>query len=144
MINSRHSTGALYLTICNNPRNIRFKRIETTLLSAFLGEPLKEALNYLLEPTVTAFSKLYRGEHDLFLSCQKIDHLIHIGRYFNVTGMQAQKLVHTHLHLNCSNLPASRKAVGLAGATCEDFMCPFYKCTVSSLQDPDSYNPSSS
>ncbi|KAF7347283.1 hypothetical protein MVEN_01483500 [Mycena venus] len=61
--NACHSTGALYATICNNPRQIRFLWEETILLMMFPGphEPTQDQWNNVMEICVKHFQKLYAG-----------------------------------------------------------------------------------
>ena len=61
---SIHSTGAMYATIINNPRAIRFLCEETILICVVPGprEPSLEQLNYILEPFVQDVHILYGGE----------------------------------------------------------------------------------
>ncbi|KAJ7488716.1 hypothetical protein B0H11DRAFT_1620205, partial [Mycena galericulata] len=58
-----HSTGALYATICNNPRHIRNLREETILLMMFPGpfEPTSDQWNNVIDICVKHFQKLYNG-----------------------------------------------------------------------------------
>ena len=60
---SSHSTGALYLTLCNNPRNIRFLREETELLMALPGplEPSLEEMNNVMDLFVDHMYALGKG-----------------------------------------------------------------------------------
>lgn len=59
----KYSTGAIYLSIVNNPRAIRFLSEETILFSALPGphEPTVEQLNNVLEILVEKVLRLYRG-----------------------------------------------------------------------------------
>ncbi|KAF7372033.1 hypothetical protein MVEN_00061600 [Mycena venus] len=63
-----HSTGALYATVCNNPRGIRFLREETSLLVIFpgLSEPMQEQYNNIMDIVVEHFKKLptHRADPD--------------------------------------------------------------------------------
>lgn len=60
---SSYSAGAIYATICNNPRAVRFLREETILVCIIPGpsEPSLEQLNYILEPLTEDISRLYSG-----------------------------------------------------------------------------------
>ncbi|TFK57760.1 hypothetical protein BDN72DRAFT_751677, partial [Pluteus cervinus] len=60
----KHSTGAVYLTLCNNPRGIRYLREETALVLVIPGpaEPSLEQLNECLKFLVCGFQKLYVGK----------------------------------------------------------------------------------
>lgn len=59
-----YSVGAVYITICNNPRGVRFRREETILYCVLPGptEPTTEQLNSILRPLIAELHKLYRGE----------------------------------------------------------------------------------
>ena len=59
-----HSTGAIYVTILNNPRAKRFLPQETILYCVIPGphEPTLEQLNYITEPLVDELQRLERGE----------------------------------------------------------------------------------
>lgn len=54
MKRGHHSTGAMYLIICNNPRAKRYLREETILVCVMPGptEPSLEQMNYVLDPMV--------------------------------------------------------------------------------------------
>lgn len=58
-----HSTGALYLTICNNPRALRYLR-EETILALVLPppEPTVQQLNEALRFCIQDLKALYNGQ----------------------------------------------------------------------------------
>ena len=60
----RYSVGAIYATICNNPRAKRFLMEETILLAIIPGpdEPSLEQLNAVLEPFATEARAMYSGQ----------------------------------------------------------------------------------
>ncbi|KIP04677.1 hypothetical protein PHLGIDRAFT_120505 [Phlebiopsis gigantea 11061_1 CR5-6] len=62
MKSGTHSSGAIYITILNNPRERRFRREETILVCMIPGpnEPSKEELNFVLEPLAQELLKLSR------------------------------------------------------------------------------------
>ena len=64
----KHSTGAVYVTVLNNPREKRFRREETILACVIPGphEPSLEELNFVLEPLTEELSKLEIGN---FIFC---------------------------------------------------------------------------
>lgn len=70
-----YSVGAVYITVCNNPRSVRFRREETLLYCVLPGplEPTTEQLNRLLAPLLNELHKLYDGAlfdlHDIYLIC---------------------------------------------------------------------------
>lgn len=59
----KYSVGAIYATICNNPRSKRFLREETILLAVIPGpeEPSLEHMNYVLEPFIAEAHRMYQG-----------------------------------------------------------------------------------
>ncbi len=59
----KYSVGAIYCTVCNNPRSKRFLREETILLAIIPGpdEPSLEALNPVLEVFALEAKELYQG-----------------------------------------------------------------------------------
>ncbi|KAI0761013.1 hypothetical protein BD413DRAFT_495917 [Trametes elegans] len=59
----KYSVGAIYATICNNPRSKRFLCEETILLAVIPGpeEPSLERLNTILEPFIAEALHMYRG-----------------------------------------------------------------------------------
>ncbi|OSD03378.1 hypothetical protein PYCCODRAFT_1365629 [Trametes coccinea BRFM310] len=120
-----YSVGAIYLTICNNPRSKRFLPEETMLLAVIPGpeEPSLEQLNSILEIFVPELLELYNG----------ID--------VRVPGEEQPALVHGCLIANASDLPAARKASGLRGHTSKWFMCPVCKQPLHSLTDPRCFDP---
>lgn len=58
-----YSVGAVYITICNNPRSVRFRREETLLYCVIAGptEPTTEHLNKILGHLHAELHKLYNG-----------------------------------------------------------------------------------
>ena len=61
----KHSSGALYVTICNTPREKRFRREETILAAVIPGphEPSLEQLNNVIRPFVDDVLQLHQGEY---------------------------------------------------------------------------------
>lgn len=61
----RYSCGAMYATILNNPRQVRFHREETILVCVIPGphEPSLEQLNAVIEPFVEDMLVLGNGKH---------------------------------------------------------------------------------
>ena len=68
-----YSTGAVYVTILNNPRCKRFLPQETMLYCVIPGphEPTSEQLNSLTEPLFREFQELYKGEHAVCVEGRK-------------------------------------------------------------------------
>ncbi|KAJ2970782.1 hypothetical protein NUW54_g12655 [Trametes sanguinea] len=120
-----YSVGAIYLTICNNPRSKRFLPEETLLLAVIPGpdEPSLEELNSVFEIFIPELLELYNG----------ID--------VRVPGEEQPALVHGCLVANASDLPAARKASGLRGHTAKWFMCSVCKQPLHSLTDPRCFDP---
>lgn len=63
MKRGNYSVGAIYLTVCNNPRSKRFLREETFLLAIIPGpdEPSLEELNHILDVFIPELLELYNG-----------------------------------------------------------------------------------
>ncbi|KAH9839027.1 uncharacterized protein C8Q71DRAFT_893893 [Rhodofomes roseus] len=127
MKKSRHSTGAIYVTICNNPRHIRFLRLETILVCTLPGphEPSLEQLNHVLEPLVEEVIELGNGT---YMACKR-----HIP---SIHGFDDRQLIHGGLYANVSDLPASRKAAGLRGPTSKEYTCTYCYLSFDALTDP--------
>ncbi|TFK63271.1 hypothetical protein BDN72DRAFT_803396 [Pluteus cervinus] len=121
----KHSTGAVYLTLCNNPRGIRYLREETALVLVIPGphEPSLEQMNECLKFIVRGFSRLYKG----------VD--------FHVYGYEDKIPSHSFVLNDVSDLPASRKAAGLAAHNSKAFMCPCCRTPHSLLSDPRCFAP---
>ncbi|KAJ7603249.1 hypothetical protein DFH06DRAFT_1114701 [Mycena polygramma] len=121
-----HSTGALYATVCNNPRSIRALWEETMLLMVFPGphEPTSEQYNNIMAICVKHFQDLYNGKN------------------FHVHGKAEPELFHVQIASDVSDLPASRKTSGLLSYTSKYFMCDHCDATFYSLVDPDTFNSS--
>ncbi|KAL1740203.1 hypothetical protein HDZ31DRAFT_85553 [Schizophyllum fasciatum] len=103
--NGCHSAGALYTTILNNPRGVRYLREETQLSMMFPGPH---------EPTLKQFNNVLR-------------------EYKDDLALLYDELVHAMIHMDVSDLPASRKTSGLAACTAISFMCPLCPATFHSL-----------
>jgi hypothetical protein len=138
---SSHSSGALYLTLCNNPRNICYIREETILLMAIPGpiEPSLDEMNNIMEPVVEDFLDLGKGMSSDF-STHYNTHTC-TGAQFRVHGHEQREIAHCQLQANVSDLPASRKVSGLAGHMSKHFMCPFCEMPFYRLVDPNCYDP---
>ncbi|KAI0062605.1 hypothetical protein BV25DRAFT_1915767 [Artomyces pyxidatus] len=123
--NRKYSTGAVYLTICNNPRSKCFLPEETILLCVIPGphEPSLTQLNYIIEPIVKQILKLYNGV------------------YMRVHGKENLQEIHGTLYVDASDLPASRKIAGLLAPTAEKFMCHVCTQRFSSLVCSDCFDP---
>ncbi|KAK7039964.1 hypothetical protein R3P38DRAFT_3350014 [Favolaschia claudopus] len=119
-----HSTGAMYATVCNNPRGIRNLREETMLLLMFPGprEPNSEQYNNAMEIPVRHFKRLYNGVP------------------LNVHGKPAKEPFHVQIGTDVSDLPASRKTSGLLACTSKYFMCDHCDTPFYALVDPDAFN----
>ncbi|KAJ7051311.1 hypothetical protein C8F01DRAFT_1222141 [Mycena amicta] len=121
-----HSTGAMYMTICNNPRGIRYLLEETALIAVFPGphEPTIDQYRNVMELIVARFKRLYNGQ------------------IFRVFGQDEPEIVHVQIGTDISDLPASRRTSGLLSFTSTWFMCD--RCTLPffSLTDPDTFNSS--
>ncbi len=64
MKRGNYSVGAIYLTVCNNPRSKWFLREETFLLAIIPGpdEPSLEQLNAILDIFIPDLLELYNGK----------------------------------------------------------------------------------
>ncbi|KAI9063735.1 hypothetical protein FKP32DRAFT_1571273 [Trametes sanguinea] len=135
MKRGNYSVGAIYLTVCNNPRSKRFLREETFLLATIPGpdEPSLEQLNNILQVFIPELMALYNGKS----SCS----LRRLGRWLQGRDLIADLPVNCFLYANASDLPAARKASGLRGHTSKWFMCPVCKQPLHSLTDPRCFNP---
>ncbi|KAL1713956.1 hypothetical protein EV715DRAFT_210517 [Schizophyllum commune] len=120
-----HSTGALYMTILNNPRSIRYLRESTQLTAVFPGphEPTIEQQNNIMAIVVEDLHHLYDG----------IVLPVHGGR---------EAVVHGQLFMDVSDLPASRKTNGLAGPTSNYHLCPNCHATMFSLTSSGCFDSS--
>ncbi|EIW81277.1 hypothetical protein CONPUDRAFT_73051 [Coniophora puteana RWD-64-598 SS2] len=120
-----HSTGAFYVVICNNPRSIRYAAEETILAMVLPGphEPNLQQLNNLMDVFVNSAMRLGQGVE------------------FKVYDHNELELVHTHLSMNCSNLPSSRRTNGYQGHASKLFMCPQCCATYFSLVHPSCFDP---
>ncbi|ETW82454.1 hypothetical protein HETIRDRAFT_426132 [Heterobasidion irregulare TC 32-1] len=101
-----YSTGAIYVTILNNPRSKHFLPQETILYCVIPGpqEPTLEQLNHITEPLVEELWALYEG----------VTMRIH-GEPDN-----QQFPVNSMLYINTSDIPASRKITGLQAFSMRD------------------------
>ncbi|KAJ7318344.1 hypothetical protein DFH08DRAFT_714721 [Mycena albidolilacea] len=119
-----HSTGAMYGTICNNPRGIRHLREETFLITMFPGphEPTQEQFNNVMNICVKHFQKLYNGI------------------YLKVSGEPEPDLFHVQIGTDVSDLPASRKTRGLLAVTSKWFMCDHCDTPFFALVDRDAFD----
>ncbi|KAL1741762.1 hypothetical protein HDZ31DRAFT_75965 [Schizophyllum fasciatum] len=127
--NGCHSSGALYTTILNNPRSIRYLREETQLSMMFPGphEPTLKQLNNAMREYKDNLAMLYNGIT-----------LPVLGE----NGEVHDAPVHCLMHNDVSDLPASRKTSALAGCTSIHFMCPLCPATFYSLASVQCYDRS--
>jgi hypothetical protein len=77
-----HSTGAVYLTILNLPRDIRYLHENTILLMLPPGphEPSLEQLNECMDPVALDLNDMYKGSRYLALILFESDHHITQGQ----------------------------------------------------------------
>ncbi|KAI4522475.1 hypothetical protein K525DRAFT_198782, partial [Schizophyllum commune Loenen D] len=124
--NGCHSSGALYTTILNNPRSVRYLREETQLSMMFPGphEPTLKQLNNAMREFKDDLAMLYNGQSVMF------------------DGKVHDAPVHCLMHNDVSDLPASRKTSALAGCTSIHFMCPLCPATFYSLASVQCYDRS--
>ncbi|KAI0691885.1 hypothetical protein C8T65DRAFT_538235, partial [Cerioporus squamosus] len=138
----KYSVGAIYATICNNPRAKRFLLEETILVAIIPGpdEPSLEQLNSVLEPFVLEARQLYSGKcvQDVYPSLHPDGH---VGSLMKLAGEKELSPVHVNVCILASDLPASRKTTGLKGHTSKLFMCPVCKKPFHSLVDEKCYDP---
>ena len=138
----------MYVTICNNPREKRFRREETILACVIPGptEPSLEQVNNVITPFIEDVLRLGHGAyptrfmHD-FILMYKAD--TPLGVSFRVYQQPAPVIGHGQVLVNSSDLPASRKMSGLRGVTTKWWMCGKCDQTVPSLTNPDCFDPSS-
>ncbi|KAG2051422.1 hypothetical protein BDR06DRAFT_983555 [Suillus hirtellus] len=120
-----HSTGALYMTCCNNPCGIHYLTEETFLIMVLPGpnEPNLEQLNKIMAKFVSDMIELYGG------------------REFRIYGHDEKHPIHSALNSKVSDLPASHKIEGLALFSSKLFMCPQCETPSYYLADPCGFNP---
>lgn len=157
LIESRvHSTGAVYITVNNLPRQLRSLRKNTFLLCVIPGptEPSLEQMNTVTELAVEEVSKLVDGVYfptlrewtALFYRLVGLD--TPVLRYVQChnTDERAKKVeeetVYGDLLNNCSDTPARAKTSGLAGPTTDQHMCSVCWATLPSLTSPKCFDPS--
>ncbi|KAF8599098.1 hypothetical protein BDV93DRAFT_407383, partial [Ceratobasidium sp. AG-I] len=101
------STGGIYLTILSIHRSARYLPSNTILVCVVPGprEPKLENLNYILEPIVEQFKKLYAGV------------------VMKIYGESLPATVHFQPIVTCADVPARAKAHGLAGHAHENKFC---------------------
>jgi hypothetical protein len=140
-----HSTGAMYMTLCNNPRGIRFLREETILVFVFSGphEPTQEQFNNISSVFVAKMQRLYNGEYFIEPILDGNNGITFKGAEFRVYGEKESIISHSFIQTNVSDLPASRKCSGLHGHTSKYFMCPICDMPFFRLVDPDCFDPTS-
>ena len=140
-----HSTGAMYMTLCNNPRGIRFLREETVLVFVFPGphEPTQEQFNNVSSVFVVKMQQLYNGEYFVARIPEATDRLKHKGAEFRIHGQKDPIISHSFIQTNVSDLPASRKCSGLHGHNSKYFMCSICDMPFFRLVDPDCFDPTS-
>lgn len=116
--NKTHSTGAIYITVINNPETIRFLPSEMHLAIVLPGpeEPTLEQLNEVIAPLIDEFIRLYEGIPIIIVLCFALTESNLSGIRVHVHGLQEQQPVNGMLYLNTSDLPASRKVSGLLWA----------------------------
>ncbi|CDO73032.1 hypothetical protein BN946_scf185007.g86 [Trametes cinnabarina] len=120
-----YSVGAVYITICNNPRAIRFRREETILYCVIPGpqEPTTDHLNSILLPLIKELQRLYGGIS------------------FQISDDDEPELLHAFLNNITSDLPAAHKLNGLRGHTSNAFMCDMCDAPFNSLVNPECFDP---
>ena len=134
--------GALYLTVSNNPRSKRFLREETFLLAVLPGptEPSLEQLNHVLKIFVPELKNLYEGMCcAMILTCSRANVIV-LGITMSTDAEGIKAVINAFLQTNTSDLPASRKASGLASHSSKEFMCTVCTKPFHALGDPDGFD----
>ncbi|KAH9855660.1 hypothetical protein C2E23DRAFT_693171, partial [Lenzites betulinus] len=139
----KYSVGAIYATICNNPRARRFLREETVLLAIIPGpeEPSLEQMNYVLEPFVAEAHRMYKGIILTDLSYVSCAHILASGVPMHVPEKLEPLDVNVFVNILAADLPGSRKGTGLRGHTSKWHMCAVCKKPFHSLVDDSCFNP---
>jgi hypothetical protein len=122
---SIESTGAIYITIQNLDRTVRFLPANVILACIVPGpkEPPLEELNWVLQPIVDEIKKLYAGEpfrlieqSVVWFNSRRLAHLGVVMNVFNSDRSEPQMhMVHGHLILTAADTPARCKCQGVAG-----------------------------
>ncbi|KAI1792694.1 hypothetical protein LXA43DRAFT_1130213 [Ganoderma leucocontextum] len=136
----KYSVGAIYATICNNPRAKRFLLEETILLAIIPGpeEPSLEQLNAVLEPFVADARHMYQ----VCNSRSYYYRFIYPGVPMQLAGADLDDPSQVNMYLNilAADLPGSRKTTGLRGHTSKAFMCSVCKKPLHSLTSHECYD----
>lgn len=134
--NGLHSTGAINVTLVNNPETLHFLPEEMNLVILIPGysKPTTAQLNGLISPLIEEFIRLYDGAVSLPLGLYTAL-LCHgyVGIDVHVPGHAKEQYVSGTLYVDISELPATRKFTGTRGHTAEDWMCPWFNMPMSSL-----------
>ena len=133
------------MTLCNNPRGIRFLREETVLIFVFSGphEPTQEQFNNISSVFVAKMQQLYNGKHFLLRWLQMQLMELNIKELNSVFMDKRNRSYRTHLsnpmcliYLPVENAVVS--TVTIRSTSCVRFVtCPFsdlLTLTVSTLQ----------
>jgi len=138
-----YSSGTLWATIVNLPRDKRFLFGNKFLLLAIPGphEPNTEQLNGLVTPFIDQVKVLGKGIVCYVPSGALLTTIA--GHDFSIHNQAEKKNVSVVVALMSADTPAQICAGGCASVTSEEHMCYMCDKTFSSLTDPSCFDPSS-
>ncbi|KAF7327023.1 POC1 centriolar protein-like protein A [Mycena kentingensis (nom. inval.)] len=125
MTGRTHSSGALWLTVNNLPRAIRFLPGQGTFLVLMIPgphEPSKECLNECTQPVTKRLLALYRG------------------KYMRVHNHDEKEVVNATPNVVAADGPARLKMGGFVSTNSEEHMCTVCKQPFSALVHPHCFN----
>lgn len=123
-LTQKRSCGAIYLAILNLPRHARYQ-IQNVILACVISgptEPSLESLNFVVEPIVESFKRLYAGVCYFYAFSFALIYLLGLRLYFtgvvidiynNNLPATIKKKVRAYLLLAVSDVPARSKVGGL-------------------------------
>ncbi|KAF5384761.1 hypothetical protein D9615_001059 [Tricholomella constricta] len=120
--NRPHSTGPIYISINDLPRDQRFLQINVICPCIMPGpsEPNAQQLNHILEPSTKELSML---QHGVLMEIRD----------------QEPELVYADYICNNCDTPAARKISGTAGHSADFHPCPYCETVLIDINKPQTY-----
>jgi hypothetical protein len=137
-----YSTGAVWATLDNLHRSVRFLRENSHLVITLPGphEPTTEQLNKVMIFLMDEIRDLEKGVSlvcPLALTCS----MLLPGEDFDVHGLAEPQTVHATIPLNVSDSPARIKLGGFMSQSAAEFMCYVCEAPFASLTDHHCFEP---
>ncbi|THV04206.1 hypothetical protein K435DRAFT_649850 [Dendrothele bispora CBS 962.96] len=126
--NRPHSSGPMYISIADLPRQYRFMQpyIICLMITPGPNEPTNEQLNHCMEPMARELCALKNG--------------IPMEMYDENDENIIDEEIYADFVCNNCDTPGARKLAGFAGHSADMHPCPWCRCTILDVNKPNGYD----